>query len=106
MITKMEPIWEIKEALEFIRTNQNRFNELNFHLGIAGSVLNNEQSFNDLDIIVMPMYNDKYADEIRLTSFLITEFKASLLTDDEYITEGRIMFRTLEPKKIDWFVFR
>lgn len=60
-------VWKLKEAIEIIELIQFRVQKKsNFHIALAGSVLNNGISSNDLDLIALPMCNGEESSEINL----------------------------------------
>jgi len=98
--------WTLDDALAYIRSLQPKFLELNYHLGLAGSVLNQGHSDNDLDIIIMGLHNKTDNNEDGLLEFL-EHLGAFQISGDEYDLGGRILFRSYYTgKKIDWFFFK
>lgn len=53
------PMWELSEALKVIRALQVPIKGLGFHACFAGGVLNTGGSEKDLDIVFVPLWNDK-----------------------------------------------
>lgn len=51
-------IWSMSQALIFIRDLENSLND-KYHVGLTGSVLYDEVSYKDLDIIIMPHSTDE-----------------------------------------------
>jgi hypothetical protein len=100
--------WILDDALEFIRDKQPNFKKLNYHLALAGSVLNSGQSDNDLDIIILPLGDSVY-NPIDLEHFLVDEFNASKLSssDTDYDdADIKIIYRSYwDGRQIDWFLY-
>ena len=106
MITKLDTTWTLQQALEYIREQQPIFRSFNFHLALAGSVLNKGLSENDLDIIIMGMHNDKELNWDGLMNHLINGINAFSISSDDYKFDGRRLYRSmLGDKQIDWFLY-
>lgn len=99
-------MWDLNEALEFIRKQQPTFHEMNAHIALAGSVLNKGYSDKDLDIIVMGMHNNKEFDYQNIINYLdlIGGFP---ITSKDYKSDGRILYRSIHEglKVVDWFIY-
>ena len=52
-------VWTIEEAYELIRRIQPDLKPLGFHVALAGGVLNLGYSAKDLDLVFLPLTNDK-----------------------------------------------
>lgn len=51
--------WKLGEALALIKSIQTRIKKLGFHVCLAGGVLNVGYSQKDLDLVFLPLWNDK-----------------------------------------------
>ena len=99
-------MWNIDEAIIFIRQYQQSFRQFNYHIGLIGSVLNDGISIKDLDIVVLPMSNGKEANIKLLIPFLEEHFAAAKIIDKEYEFDGRILMKSfINDKRIDWFIY-
>jgi len=101
----MEPKWTLQEGIDYIRALQPVFRGFNYHLALAGSVLNNGRSDKDLDIIVMSMNNDKPVQKDQMETFLKT-LGAFINTKEEYLMQDRILWKTVGSKPVDWFIYQ
>jgi hypothetical protein len=57
--TGYETWWSLEQALTLIRTVQPFAQHAGYHLALAGGVLNRGSSHHDLDIVVMPLRDDR-----------------------------------------------
>jgi hypothetical protein len=68
------PLWTIEDGLQLIRRLQPNLKPLGFHVALAGGNLNRGLSFKDLDLVFLPLTNDKAPDIYPLVEFLIKLF--------------------------------
>lgn len=74
----------LEEALKLIRYMQPRAKECNYYLTLAGGVLNNGYSDNDIDIVAIPSNNNNlHTDLVDLFNFHFT------LIDVSYMVRNR-----------------
>jgi hypothetical protein len=99
--------WTLAEALDFIPTYQSRFQAFNYHIGLAGSVLNTGLSYKDLDIIVMSMCNKRPDDYPGLMQFMASEFKTGGIVRYNYGQSAKreLFIGSYQGKRIDFFVY-
>jgi hypothetical protein len=64
--------WDLHEAIGFIRTIQPACKRLGYHVALAGGVLNKSYSTKDLDLVFLPLTNDKAPDTAPLMTMLVT----------------------------------
>lgn len=57
-------IWSLDRALSFIRGIQPQCEENGYYIALAGGVLNNGESYNDLDLVLMPKTDESSIDRI------------------------------------------
>ncbi len=99
-------MWNMEEALLFIRNLQPVVKKYNFHLALAGGVLNNGYSVKDLDIICMGMHNDLPNRTKDMISKFEVDYNAVLNTTEEYVMQGRLLYKmNLNGKVIDLFLY-
>lgn len=103
-------MWTLDDALKVIREAQPIIKEFNYHLALAGSVLNNGFSNNDLDIVALPLNIENVTpDEAGLLKYFADkngEYKDITDTDEEgYVIVGHKLFQFKSPTPIDLFVF-
>lgn len=102
------PKWTLDEAISFVRELNKLANKRGYHLGIAGSVLINGESSNDLDIYAFPLhYEDSRPDERELVVLLRTlDFNIKPLENGEYNESYANIYRFYDSKNrtIDLFV--
>lgn len=109
MITRMG--WTRDEAIELINKHQEIIQgKFNYHLGLAGSVLNNGESSHDVDIIILPMHNENTEDYVGLVSYLKDNFYGTFCKTDNVKYTGEntrdIYCSSLNGNMIDWFIYR
>jgi hypothetical protein len=104
------PKWELSEAINLIRELQKHAWSCNLHLALAGSVLNEGTSDNDLDIIVLGQNNGKEHDHyefMRILENLFSEFNSVLGGGYSIPDIERQLYRafTKDGKKMDFFMY-
>jgi len=67
-------VWHIEEALTLIRAIQPALKPLGYHVALAGGVLNHEQSRKDLDLVFLPLTNDRAPALDPLMGYLVGVF--------------------------------
>jgi len=96
----MSTAWEIKEALEFIRTLQPITMAAGYYIALAGRVLNKGYSDNDLDLVAVPRTKKSIQDN--LLSALVPYLKVSRVHEDEVVSVTHIQAETWEtPKSVE-----
>lgn len=98
--------WSLSDALDLIRTIQPRLHERNWHVALAGGVLNNGSSMKDLDLVFLP-FNDG-ASKTDILPFLCELWgEGRAMGEAEYDRVGLFSAMAkfyIGPRRIDAFV--
>lgn len=105
MISITRAGWTLDEALTFIRELQSVARIFRMHLALAGSVLNDGSSSDDLDIIVMSLHTNDEPDWDAFSKYLGKMGSFAQKTGEQYINADRTIFNLVLPnnQKIDFF---
>lgn len=101
--------WTLNEAWDLIGILEPQLRALNYYSALTGSVLHKGLSYNDVDIMIHPLYNDKPHSYNKLMDMLWTVFNAvvKLQTVEEYESESsRVILKgVFNNKKVDFFIY-
>lgn len=102
-----QPLWTLQDGLTFIRAHQDTFKALNYHIGLAGGVVNNGRSDKDLDVTVMSMCNQRPDDYSGLLALLRSTFACPGYTSYTYglSSKRELYIGSYKGKRIDFFVY-
>lgn len=108
--TKIESDWDLAKALLIIKQLQPLARNVNFHLALAGGVLNNGKSKKDLDIIALAMHNDRPAsmyDLLKILEPVLGEFRdgSEEYDGDEARQDNLVIYHTEPNGRIDLFIY-
>lgn len=109
-------MWTLNEARLFINEIQSKLLAKNYHVVLGGSVLNDGQSENDLDLYFLPLEDEsKHPDDRRIFNYIsvmeimheVTGHYGNHMEDYENLRstyECKLMYKTKDGKKIDAFI--
>jgi len=75
-------VWNLHDALEFVREIQPEIRSLGFHVALAGGVPNKGYSHKDLDLVFIPLTNDKAPNATNMASYMNRLLGAADLTEN------------------------
>ena len=108
MIIKLS-MWTLEEGLAVIRTIQPYIHTLGYHVALAGGVLNIGHSLKDLDLVFLPLTNEKKPELAELVTTMVSMWGTphDNITDPEPCVSLRYQashVREEDGKRIDVFV--
>jgi hypothetical protein len=80
-------MWGLSDALEVVRALQPKAHSVDYHIALAGGVLNKGTSTKDLDLVFLPMVNDHVPPITPVVEMLMKEFGAPMLTNETVTNE-------------------
>ena len=110
---KVRPMWTLEEALALVQSIQQDIRAYNYHVALAGGVLNYRESKKDLDLIFVPMNGSiDEADPSELILFLNSLWGEELHIGSDYNPINaakdancyRYKLKFHMPKRIDAFI--
>lgn len=102
------PVWTMEDGVTLIRDLQTKALHKGYHLALGGGVLNRGFSYNDLDIVALPLDGKEVVEPSKLVK-VFTPYLGTVVTsfdpDGPSVQSGDdarvFVFRTDEGKRID-----
>jgi len=109
MIIEVMPTWTLVKALELIRELNLLANEYGYHLGLMGSVLIKNSSYNDVDVCCFPLHTGIEIKELEFIEKLKEKYTVTFLSDNKDYQVGYAdIWRGLDSQNrlIDFFFIK
>lgn len=87
-IQKMTPIWTLDEAIKLIREIQPEMHNVKYAVSLGGSVLNEGESYKDLDLIINPFYPEEVGEEFIAARAKLETLGFTLVRNREEVANG------------------
>ncbi len=102
-------VWTLETALTTVRAIQPMLKVLGYHVALAGGTLNRGFSEKDLDLVFLPLTNDKAPDVAPLMTFLAATFGQPSLDEGSHSPNPYTPYREqwvfpYAGKRIDVFI--
>lgn len=99
----VDPLWVLKDAIEFARLFESIIDPSGYHCAIGGGVLHNGQSDKDLDIFVYPHYKQSPVDSFEPVLDAIQALPMQVKRVEFYKDTKIVFMGDWNGKRIDFF---